>query len=73
VETFAEIVRSRAGDDAVGLCFEERSWTWAEVLAECADRAAALGAHVPVPDGRQVHVGVLLENVPDYVFWPARS
>jgi fatty-acyl-CoA synthase len=69
VETFAEIVRSRAGDDAVGLRFEERSWTWAEVVAESAVRAAALTALVPAPEGRQVHVGVLLENVPDFVFW----
>jgi fatty-acyl-CoA synthase len=69
VETFADIVRGRRGDDAVGLRFEDRSWTWAEVVAESATRAAALGANVPVPDGRQVHVGVLLENVPDFVFW----
>ncbi len=69
VQTFAEVVRSRSGDGAVGLRFEDRSWTWAEVVQEASDRAAALGHHVPRPEGRQVHVGVLLENVPDYVFW----
>ncbi|MDN4172189.1 AMP-binding protein [Nocardioides sp. SOB77] len=67
--TFADIVASRAGDDAVGLRFEDRQWTWAEVVAESATRAAALTALVPPPEGRQVHVGVLLENVPDFVFW----
>ncbi|WP_166137720.1 AMP-binding protein [Nocardioides ochotonae] len=69
MQTFAEIVRSRVGDDAVGLRFEDRQWTWDEVVAESATRAAALSATVPAPEGRQVHVGVLLENVPDFVFW----
>jgi fatty-acyl-CoA synthase len=63
VSTFAEVVRSRACDERVGLRFEERSWTWAQVVAEGARRAAWL---------RQAgvrHVGLLLENVPDHVFW----
>src|SRR5690606_11068362 len=67
LETFADVVRARAGDPAVGLLFEGRSWTWGEVVREGADRAAALAATVPVPEGRQVHVGVLLDNVPDFV------
>ena len=71
MQTFAEIVRSRIGDDAVGLRFEDRQWTWAEVVEESATRAAALAATVPTPADRQVHVGVLLENVPDFVFWIA--
>lgn len=69
MDTFAEVVRSRAGDDRVGLRFEDESWTWAQVVGESADRAAALTATVPVPEGRQIHIGVLLENVPDFVFW----
>lgn len=67
--TFAEVLRDRAGDDRRALLFEDRSWTWDEVVRESATRAAALSALVPKPDGRQVHVGVLLENVPDFVFW----
>ncbi len=67
--TFAELVRSRAGDQTAGLRFEDRSWTWDEVVGESAVRAAALRAAVPIPQDRQVHVGVLLENVPDFVFW----
>lgn len=69
VETFAQVVSSRAGDQAVGLRFEDQSWTWDEVVGEATARAAALCAHVPPPQNRQVHVGVLLENVPDFVFW----
>ena len=73
METFAQIVASRTGDDKPGLLFEDRQWTWAEVVGEGAARAAALRAAVPAPEGRQVHVGVLLENVPDYVFWIAAA
>lgn len=69
METFAEIVRSRAEDDKVGLRFEDSSWSWREVVQESADRAAALTSLMPKPEGRQIHVGVLLENVPDFVFW----
>lgn len=69
MDTFAQVVASRVGDDAVGLRFEDDSWTWDEVVREASDRAAALRAGVPDPEGRQVHVGLLLENTPDFVFW----
>jgi fatty-acyl-CoA synthase len=68
VATFAEILRARAGDDHVGLRFEERSWTWDEVVHESAVRAAVAGSWAR-PAGRQLHVGLLLENVPDFPFW----
>jgi fatty-acyl-CoA synthase len=68
VATFAEILRARAGDHHVGLRFEDRSWTWDEVVHECAVRAAVVGDW-PRPTARQVHIGVLLDNVPDFVFW----
>ncbi len=69
METFADIVRARAGDPGTGLLFEGQSWAWGEVVQEAADRAAALAATVERPADRQVHVGVLLDNVPDFVFW----
>jgi len=69
METFAHVVRARSGDQSPGLLFEGRSWSWDEVVRESAQRAAALTATVPKPEGRQVHVGVLLDNVPDFVFW----
>jgi fatty-acyl-CoA synthase len=63
--TVAELVRARADDTHVGLRFEDESWTWAEVVQECAARAALL--HELRTDA-PFHVGVLLENVPEYVF-----
>ncbi|WP_372481609.1 AMP-binding protein [Rhodococcus zopfii] len=69
VQTFAEVVRARKGDDKVGVRFEDQQWTWDEVVQHSADRAAALVAAVPAPHDRQRHVGILLENVPDFVFW----
>lgn len=69
MRTFADVVRSRVGDEREGLRFEGRSWTWDEVVAEAAVRASYLRT-VPAGPGRsQRHVGVLLQNVPDYVFW----
>ncbi len=70
MDTFAQIVRSRAGDDRVGLRFGDQEWSWGEVVQESCDRAAFLSALGGAVDGReQVHIGVLLENVPDYLFW----
>ncbi len=67
--TFAEVVRSRIGDGHVGLRFGDDSWTWGDVVQEAADRSAALAGL----GKRRPHIGVLLENVPDYVFWLAAA
>jgi fatty-acyl-CoA synthase len=64
--TIAALVAARAGDRRTGLLFEGASWTWAEIAHECAVRAALLRA-ARVGD-RPFHVGVLLDNVPEYVF-----
>lgn len=69
METFAEVVRSRHGDSHEGLRFEGRSWTWAEVVGEAAVRASLLRTFEPGPGRTQRHVGVLLQNLPDFVFW----
>ena len=63
-ESIAELFAARATDPNPGIRTDDAVWTWAEVVAESAARAAlfeALGVR-----GR--HVGVLLENVPEYVF-----
>jgi fatty-acyl-CoA synthase len=63
--TFAELVLSRAEDDTDGLLYEDRRWSWREVIAEARVRAALLvERRGPGP----FHVGVLLENVPEFAF-----
>jgi fatty-acyl-CoA synthase len=63
-DTVAELLAARAEDDGDGLRCEDARWTWGEVVAESAARTALLDELV----GRGGHVGVLLENVPEYVF-----
>jgi steroid-22-oyl-CoA synthetase len=64
--TVAGLVAARAGDDGGGLRTADGggAWTWAEVVAEAAARAALLDELGLA--GR--HVGVLLDNVPELVF-----
>ncbi len=63
--TAADLVLGRRGDRASGLVFEEQTWTWAEVVEQATARAAWLGERRrPGP----FHVGVLLDNVPEYLF-----
>ena len=67
MNTVAELLLARADDDHPGLLFEDREWTWAEVVAESKARAAM--AQELRTDGAPFHIGVLLENGPEYVFW----
>ncbi|MFI6449962.1 long-chain-fatty-acid--CoA ligase [Streptosporangium amethystogenes] len=62
-ETLAGLLARRADDDRPGLLFEERTWSWREYVAECRARAALLDAR-----GRNLHVGVLFDNVPEVLF-----
>lgn len=64
--TVREQLLARAGDDAPGLLFEDRSWTWAEVVRESCVRSTVLGA-VLEPE-LPPHVGVLLENLPEFAW-----
>jgi fatty-acyl-CoA synthase len=64
--TIAELVRARAGDDHPAIVFEDESWSYAEYVTACAERAAVLAElRRPGP----FHVGVLLDNVPEFAFW----
>ncbi|MEU8706906.1 AMP-binding protein [Streptomyces sp. NPDC048565] len=65
-ETIADLLLARAGDDHPGLLTRERSWTWGEVVEESSARAA--WAEKLRTDG-PFHIGVLLDNEPEYVFW----
>lgn len=63
------MLAARAADDRPGLRRAEggRARTWRQTVAECAARAAWLAAR-PRPADRPVHVGALLDNVPEMVF-----
>ncbi|GIU86646.1 MAG: acyl-CoA synthetase [Acidimicrobiia bacterium] len=65
-ETITALLRAHDGGTGPGLRFEDETWTWAEVVDECAARAAFLLEHRPA-DG-PFHVGVLLDNVPEFWF-----
>lgn len=64
--TFADVLLRRRGDRHPGLLFEDERWTWGEVVQAAVDRAVALRGLRR--SGRPFHVGVLLENVPEYIF-----
>ncbi|HEV3282487.1 MAG TPA: AMP-binding protein [Acidimicrobiales bacterium] len=64
--TVAELLAARAADGHLGLCFEDRQWAWRDVVEASAARASwlrSLGGAGPA------HIGVLLGNVPEYLFW----
>lgn len=64
--TFAHLVAARAEDDAPGLWFEERCWTWRQVVVEARQRAGLLDElRVAGP----WHVGLALENTAEHLFW----
>ena len=65
-EDIASLLLDRLGDERLGLRTRDQDWTWDEVVRESAARgalAADLRHHVPF------HIGVLLDNVPDFLFW----
>ncbi|WP_324784051.1 AMP-binding protein [Streptomyces sp. H51] len=65
--TVAELVAGRWGDHRPGLWCEDRTLTHHEVAAGAAARAALLADLLP-PDA-EPHVGVLLDNTPEYPLW----
>ncbi|NKZ13239.1 AMP-binding protein [Mycolicibacterium septicum DSM 44393] len=65
-DSVAQMLLDRVGDQHLGLRTRERDWTWDEVVAESAARGAL--AQSLRADG-PFHIGVLLDNVPDFVFW----
>ena len=64
--TITRLLLDRADDDRVGLRFEDRSWTWREHVEASARWATWMLDHRD-PD-RPFHVGVLLDNVPEFSF-----
>ncbi|MGX5210064.1 long-chain-fatty-acid--CoA ligase [Streptomyces violaceus] len=65
--TVAELVAARWGDHRPGLWFEGGVLTQHEVAAGAAVRAALLADLLP--PGAEPHIGVLLDNTPEYPMW----
>ncbi|HXQ75916.1 MAG TPA: AMP-binding protein [Acidimicrobiales bacterium] len=63
--TVAQLLLERADDDHTGLRYGDASWTWRQVAEESATRASWMGR---VRHEGPFHIGVLLENVPEYLF-----
>jgi fatty-acyl-CoA synthase len=55
--------------DRRAILYEDRQWSYRELVQE-GSRRASLFSRIADPT-RPPHVGVLLDNVPDYIFWLA--
>jgi len=64
--TIRDLLLARADDPNPALAFEDQRWSYSEFVQACAERAAYLIEHRR--DG-PFHVGVLLENVPEFPMW----
>ncbi|MFJ4078340.1 long-chain-fatty-acid--CoA ligase [Streptomyces iakyrus] len=65
--TVAELITARWGDDRPGLRWEDRTLTHHEVAAGAASRAALLTDLLP--PAAEPHLGVLLDNTPEFPLW----
>jgi len=66
VATVADLIRSRHGDSNIALNNEDETWTHQQMVELFAQRSAyILDKRVSGP----FHVGILLENVPEYPMW----
>ena len=64
--TVAALLEARAADDRPGLHHDGHTWTWRHVVAESRRRAAVARA---ARRAGPFHIGVLLDNVPEYLYW----
>jgi fatty-acyl-CoA synthase len=62
----ASMLLDRLGDQRLGLRTRNRDWTWDEVVRESAARGTLAQA---LRNDGPFHIGVLLDNVPDFIFW----
>ena len=65
--TVSRVLLSREEDDPPALFFEDQVWSYRELILEGRRRAAI--CRQLVDPGQPPHIGVLLENVPEYFFW----
>ncbi|MGH9096715.1 MAG: AMP-binding protein, partial [Acidimicrobiales bacterium] len=68
--TVTDLLRARAGDNHPALLFEDERYSWAEFVDAGGRRARmALALRRQGP----FHIGILLDNVPEFLFWIAGS
>ena len=65
-DDIASLLLDRVGDERLGLRTRDQDWIWDEVVRESAARGA-LAAELR--NDSPFHIGVLLDNVPDFLFW----
>jgi fatty-acyl-CoA synthase len=66
VSTVASLLAARADDEHPAILDPTGTWTWRQAVAAGATRGAlAVSLRRPGP----FHIGVLLPNVPEYLFW----
>ena len=66
VPTFADHVLARAEDDNTALLFDDQRWTYREWVGECIARAELFRS---MRTEGAAHIGVLMENTPDFTMW----
>lgn len=71
--TIVDLLARRRHDLTPGIVLHDRAWTWAEAVAESERYGAALDAAIDHAVGSGSgsgvrHVGLLLENTPEYLF-----
>lgn len=64
--TVRDLLLARADDDHPGLLAGDARWTWREVVRDSVVRSSVLSSLLP--GGRPAHVGVLLDNTPEFVW-----
>lgn len=68
--SFADHVRARVNDDNVAVRIDDESMTYRTWCAEVARRAALWRSILAArPDGVPHHIGVLLDNTPEFTLW----
>ena len=61
----ADLLLARADDEHPAVLWGDSSWTWSESVACSAARASLLRSYGAV---EPLHIGILLGNVPEYLF-----
>ncbi len=62
------MLEDRASDDRPGLLSGDLVWTWRQVISESRQRASIVNSLL-AGNRDAPHIGILLDNLPEYLFW----